>query len=236
MTEPHRNHPFRGRHWAVVACFWSVIAAAQTPPKGEVIDRAVASIEGQVITLSQLEFEARVQFINGSPKAAPAQAIELMAFGPLDHEALSASLNAVIDERLATLEADKLEAYPVEASEVEKAIADFRARFTSDGRFGEFLSRNEADLQDLGRLLERNLRARRALEGKLRLRVQVTSSDVAEAKAAMPELKDVADAVVKQRLVSERFQRLVKQELEAARKAVDVRLLGPFSPKHGAQP
>jgi len=236
MTETHRNQPFRGRHWALTACFWSVIAVAQTPPKGEVIDRAVASIEGQVITLAQLELEARVQLINASPKAMPAQAIERMAFGPLDQEALAASLNAVIDERLATLEADKLEAYPVEAAEVEKAIAEFRARFVSEARFRDFLARNEADLQDLGRLLERNLRARRVLEGKLRLRVTVSPEDVAAAKASTPELKDVADAVVKQRLVNERFQKLVKQELEAMRRAVDVRLLGPFSPKHGATP
>ncbi|MEW5739111.1 MAG: hypothetical protein AB1938_09300 [Myxococcota bacterium] len=228
MTETQRNQPFRLRHWALLACFWSVVAAGQTPPKGQVIDRAVASIEGQVITLSQLEFEARILLVNAGGVGA--------AFAPLDHEALKASLNAIIDERLATLEADKLEAYPVEAEEVEKAIADFRARFPSEAKFKEFLARNEADLQDVGRVLERSLRARRALEGKLRLRVQVTADDVAAAKAATPELRDVSDAAVKQRLANERFQKLVKQELEAARRDVDVRLLGPFSPKSGAGP
>ncbi|MCC6334273.1 MAG: hypothetical protein IT380_09835 [Myxococcales bacterium] len=228
MTEWHRNQPFRLRHWVLVACFCSVAAWGQRPPKGQVIDRAVASIEGQVITLSQLEFEARVLLVNAGAAAA--------AFAPLDHDALKASLNAIIDERLATLEADKLEAYPVEAEEVQKAIADFRARFESEAKFKEFLARNEADLQDVGRVLERSLRARRALEGKLRLRVQVTAEDVAAAKAVSPELKDVTDAMVKQRLVNERFQKLVKQELEAARRDVDVRLLGPFSPKSGAGP
>lgn len=228
MTERQRNHPIRTRHWAIAVCFWSVTAFAQPAPKKQVIDRAVASVEGQVITLSQLEFEARVLLVNAGAIAA--------AFAPLDHEALTASLNAVIDERLATLEADKLEAYPVEAKEVEKAIADFRARFDSEARFRDFLVRNEADLADVGRLLERSLRARRALEGKLKLRVQVTSEDVAAARAAVPELKDVADALIKQRLVNERFQKLVKAELEAARRDVDVRLLGPFAPKLGAGP
>lgn len=230
MSETHRNHPFRGRHWAIAACFWAVGAFAQPSPKGEakgvVIDRAVASIEGQVITLSQLEFEARVLLVNAGGSMA--------AFAPLDHDALAAGLNAIIDERLATLEADKLDAYPVPQEEVEKAIAEFRARFESEEKFRDFLARNEADLSDVGHVLERSLRARRALEGKLRLRVQVTDDDVAAAKASNPALKDVASALVKQRLVNERFQQLVKQELAAARRDVDVRLLGPFSPKAGA--
>jgi hypothetical protein len=228
MTEKQRNQPFCLRHCVLVVCFWSVAAAGQTPPKGQVIDRAVASIEGRVITLSQLEFETRILLVNAGGAGA--------AFMPLDHDALKAGLNAIIDERLATLEADKLEAYPVEAEEIEKAIADFRARFPSEAKFKEFLVRNEADLEDVGRVLGRSLRARRALEGKLRLRVQVTAEEVAAAKAAQPQLKDVPDATVKQRLVNERFQKLVKQELEAARREVDVRLLGPFSPKSVAGP
>lgn len=214
-----------------MACFWAVGAFAQPSPKGEgkadakgvVIDRAVASIEGQVITLSQLEFEARVLLVNAGGTVA--------AFAPLDHAALTAGLNAIIDERLATLEADKLDAYPVPQEEVEKAIAEFRARFESEAAFRDFLTRNDADLSDVGRVLERSLRARRALEGKLRLRVQVTAEDVAAAKAASPELRRAPDALVKQRLVNERFQQLVKQDLAAARRDVDVRLLGPFSPK-----
>ncbi|MEW6430292.1 MAG: hypothetical protein AB1730_02185 [Myxococcota bacterium] len=234
MSETHRNHPFRRRHWAIAVCFWAVGAFAQPSPKGEgkpeakgvVIDRAVASIEGQVLTLSQLEFEARVLLVNAGAVAA--------AFAPLDHEALSAGLTAIIDERLATLEADKLDAYPVPQEEVEKAIAEFRARFESEARFRDFLARNEAELSDVGRVLERSLRARRALEGKLRLRVQISDEDVAAAKAATPALRDVADALVKQRLANERFQQLVKQELAAARRDVDVRLLGPFSQKAAA--
>jgi hypothetical protein len=229
MSETHPNQPFRPRHWAIVAWFSALGALAQPLPDGGagrvVLDRAVAAIEGQVITRSQLEFEARVLLINAGGAAA--------AFAPLDQAALTAGLNAMIDERLATLEADKLDAYPVAQDEIDQAIAGFRDRFESPAKLRDFLARHEADAADLGRVLARSLRARRALDGKLRLRVQVSDDDVAAAKASSPALKQAPAALVKQRLVNERFQQLVKDDLAAARRDVDVRLLGPFAPTPG---
>ncbi len=193
------------------------------PPGRRVLDRAVASVEGRVITLTQLEFEARVILINAGGIEA--------AFAPLDQETLTKSLNAILDQRLATLEADKLEAYSLEPGELERALASFRARFVSEARFREFLERHEVELSDVTQVLKRSLRAQRALDARLRLKAQVSEAEARQYKALHPELGDVAPELVRQRLYAQRFATLAREELAQARRQVDVRLLGPFEPK-----
>lgn len=225
MIETHSNHPFGLRHWAIALCLHGFLAAAQ--PATRVIDRAVASIEGKVIAFSQLQFEARVLLVAAGGTQA--------AFAPLDQEVLQASLQAVVDQRLALLEADKLEAYPLEPGELERAIASFRARFPSEQRFAEFLDGHEAELNDLAEVLRRSLRAQRALEGKLRLRAQVSESEAKVWREGHSDLKDVSVEKVRALLIQQRFGELVKKELADRRRQVDVRLLGPFAPKQGGQ-
>lgn len=221
----HTNHRFGLRHWAIALSLHAFVVSAQ--PANRVIDRAVASIEGKVIAFSQLQFEARVLLV----AAGGVQA----AFAPLDQEVLEASLRAVVDQRLALLEADKLEAYPLEPGDLERSIASFRARFESELKFAAFLEAHEADLNDLAEVLRRSLRAQRALEGKLRLRAQVTEGEAKAWRAAHAELKDVPLEKVRAMLVQQRFGELVKKELEDRRRQVDVRLLGPFAPRQGGE-
>lgn len=225
MIVTHTNQPFGLRHWAIALSLCASLAAAE--PATRVIDRAVASIEGKVIAFSQLQFEARVLLVNAGGVQA--------AFSPLDQEVLEASLRAVVDQRLALLEADKLEAYPLETGELERAIAAFRARFESEARFAQFLDAHEAELNDLAEVLRRSLRAQRALDGKLRLRAQVSEGEAKAWRASHPELKDVPLEKVRAMLMQQRFGELVKKELEDRRRQVDVRLLGPFAPKQGGQ-
>lgn len=224
MIAWHSNQPFDGRHWALAS--WLCAFAALAEPETRVLDRAVASIEGRVITSSQLEFEARVLLV----AAGGVQA----AFAELDQPVLEASLRAVVDQRLALLEADKLETYLLEPGELERAIATFRARFESEARFATFLANHEADLDDLAEVLRRSLRAQRALEGKLRLRAQVSEGEARAWRASHAELKDVPVEKVRAMLVQQRFGELVKKELADRRRQVDVRLLGPFAPRQGA--
>lgn len=201
-----------------------LVAWAQGGPakaEGEVYDRAVASVDGRVVTQSQLEFEARVLLVNAGGVEA--------AFEPLDRETLGRSLELVINQRLALVEADKLDAWPLEPGELERAVAVFRARFPDEGRFRAFLDGQDADVNELAEVLKRSLRAQRALDGKLRLKAQVSEADARREQAARPELKGLPLDMVRQKLFAERFTELVKAELKQARKAADVRLLGPWS-------
>jgi hypothetical protein len=236
MFTSHCNQPLRRRQVMfaarcaqVLVCFRLVAAFAQADA-GElgrrvVLDQAVASVEGKVITASQLDFEARVLLINAGGIEA--------AFAPLDHEVLTKSLNAVLDQRLATLEADKIDAYAVDVADVDKAINAFRARFATDERFRLFLERQEADMNDLGQVLRRSLRAQRAIDGRLRLKAQVSEAEARQYQAQHPSLKEQPLELVRQQLFTHRFQTLMRDELKAARKQADVRLLGPFAPLEG---
>lgn len=206
----------------LIALWLPVLAHAAEP---RVIDRAVASIEGRVIAASQLEFEARVLLIDAGGVTA--------AFAPLDQQVLDASLKAIIDQRLAVLEADKLEAYPLDEGELEGAIARFRSRFESEERFVRFLFNHEAELTDLAEVLRRSLRAQKALEGKLRLRATVTDADARAYMLEHAEFKTTPLDKVKSMLVQKRFGDLVREELSEQRRQHDVRLLGPYAPKQG---
>ncbi len=223
----HSNHPRRVRQWLVLSLFHAVVASGQTDGGARrVLDRAVAAVEGRVITLSQLEFEARVIIVNAGGVEA--------AFAPLDHEALARALDTVIDQRLSVIEADKLDAYSLEPGELERALAAFRSRFGSEARYREFLERHEVESADVGEVLKRSLRAQRALDARLRLKAQVGESEARQYRDTHPELKDVALEIVRQRLFTQRFQALVRDELAVARRSIDVRLLGPFEPVPGA--
>ncbi len=218
MSEAHRNQLCRARQWLFV--LWLPgLALAATP---RTIDRAVASIEGRVITASQLDFEARVLLINSGGVAA--------AVAPLDRPALESSLRLMIDQRLALLEADKLESYPLEPGELDRAIAAFRERL-GEAQFVGFLQRHEADLNELAEVLRRNLRAQRALEGRLKLRAQVSDAEVRAWQAENPAMKNVSVEQVRAVLTQKKFSALVTKELTEQRRQNDVRLLGPYAPK-----
>jgi hypothetical protein len=62
----------------------------------------------------------------------------------------------------------------------------------------------------------------------------VSETEARQYRDAHAELKDVALDIVRQRLFTQRFQGLVRDELAVARRSVDVRLLGPFAPVPGA--
>lgn len=216
MAVSQANHAVRLRHAALAClCFHGVAAAA-----GRVVDRPVAVVGSEVLTLTALDFEARVLLIfAGGSEAATA---------PLEHEDLRSALDSVVGQRLATSEADKLKAWPLEEGAVEQAMRVFRARFRTERDFDGFLERHEADAPQVAAVLERFLRTQRVFDGKFRLRAQPSEAEVRRAHAERSELRDATPAAVRQKLYQERFTELVAEELRALRRSSQVRLLGPF--------
>src|SRR5689334_15684289 len=134
-----------------VACFVSIAPPpdAGTDPVDAVVDRVVASIEGQVLTLSELDFEARIALVERGGLQA--------AFAPLDDEILAGALELSIDQRLQNLEAEKLQAFPLEAGELEATLAAFERKFDGPAGLDRFLESQEADRQQLAALFSRQL-------------------------------------------------------------------------------
>lgn len=223
MASPasHSNQPRFRCQW-LIAVLFPLVGIAQ---QGPVLDRAVASVDGKVITLSQLELETRVQLVNRGGSEA--------AFAPLDPEDLRQGLSLAIANRLATLDADRFEAYQLEPGELERAVAEFRDRIGGEGRLQQFLDAQEADLTDVGVILRRSIRATRALEGRLRLKATVTEAEARRARSDVAAWRELPLETVRQLLTRERFERLVQQELTQARKVNDVRLLMAFPARDG---
>ena len=202
--------------------------AARTPsaPPGEVLDRVVAVVGGEVVTLSALEFEARVWLVErGALDAADA---------PLGTPALRAALELSLSQRLQVQDAERLEAFPVEPAEVEARLARLRGQFPSLAAFEAFLARHDADVPQLAALLARALRAERVLDRRIRLRALVTDAEVDrhfEAQAA--ELGEVpfesVREALRERLHRERYARLAREELARVRQEGDVRRVAPFA-------
>lgn len=218
MVRAQRNQPKWLRQAVFAALCFQVIAHAEP----RVVESAAALINGEVLTLSELEFETRVLFIYaGGVEAATA---------PLELADLKSALDSVIGQRLATAEAEKLEAYPLEEGAIEQAMRAFRARFKSDRDFDAFTERTETDATMIAAVLSRFLRTQRVFDGKFRLRAQPSDNELKRARAERPELLELPPGQLKQKLVSERYGALVADELKVLRKAAQVRLLGPFAP------
>ncbi len=187
-----------------------------------VVDRSVASVDGRVITQSQLDFETRVLLVMAGGSEA--------AFAPLSFDDLKKGLELAIDQRVTTLEADKLDAYQLEAGEIEKLVARFRDSVGGEASFRRFLDAHEADANDLAQVLRRSVRSSRVLDGRLRLKAQVSEADARRYQTEHPEFKATPVQQVRDVLFAARLKDMVRQELKQARKSADVRLLGPYAP------
>lgn len=236
MTQPplrpkaQPNQAFVGRQrrrfrGALVAALLSAAVATPSAPAAEVLDRVVAVVEGQVISQSELEFEARVALVQrGGLEAAEA---------PLDDATLKAALELSIAHRLQVREAERLQAFLVDEGELERALGAFKARFASDGELDRFLARQEADLATLVGVLARRVRAEKILDSKIRLKAQVSEVEVRryheEHGARLGMDYEAARASIREVLLREKYGRLARAELSQLRRSADVRLVAPFA-------
>lgn len=222
---------------ALLAISLSALSASGATPgspsgsgsDSEVIDRVVAVVEGQVITQSELDFEARVALIERGGASA--------VFAPLDAPALRSALQWAIAQRLEAAEADRLHAFAVEDAEVLDRLRRFIGRFESHEAYERFLAAEEVDESQLAEVLSRSLRAEKVLDSKVRLRARVTEDQVrayfdAHAKD-FPEGYAQARSAIRERLTRDRYQELVQKELSAQRAGSSVRLVAPFAREAG---
>ncbi|WP_233262098.1 hypothetical protein [Vitiosangium sp. GDMCC 1.1324] len=211
-----------------------VAAAGQAAPEasqgaaaaeGRVIDRVVAVIGNQVLTLSELEFETRVALVQrGGVRAAEAR---------LDEQTLRGALELAINQRLLVAGADRLQAFAAERSEVEARLKVFRERFEDETALLAFLARHDADLEQLFAVLERGVRAERILDSRCRLRAQVSEAETRryweEHKAALGGPYESVREALKEKLIRERYSQLAKEEFAQVRAGAKVRRVAPFA-------
>jgi hypothetical protein len=206
----------------VIALLAAPVAAQEPAAEGLKLDEVVAVVEGRAITLSELEWEARVALVRAGGLLA--------AEGPLDGSALRAALDHIIAQHLAYAEAERLRVFEVTDDEVTREIAAFRAKFSTLVAYREFLNRQDMDEEALRAVLARDLRVARYLEGRLRLAARVRDAELdAFYESKKAEFGGQPPAAVRETLraflTERRFQQLARDLLADLRKRGDVRIV-----------
>jgi len=198
---------------------------------GRLVDRVVAVItpadahaSRTLITLSDLELEARVALISrGAVLAAEAD---------LPPDTLAATLEWSIAEHLILAEAEQLAVAVAETTELEAALARFRDGL-GQATFERFLSRWEVEPGELVRLLRRRIVVDRYLASRLRLGGGISERELRDAyDARKGELgtvtfADAHDALLA-KLEMERREELVGALVRDLRSRSQVRVLHSF--------
>jgi hypothetical protein len=201
------------------------VSAQPAGAQGPVLDRVVAVVEGQVMTLSELDFEARVALVQrGGVRAAEER---------LDETTLLGALELSINQRLLVAGADRLSAFAAVRSEVDGRMEQFRKRFDNEPALLSFLARHDADLGQLTAVLERGVRAERILDSRIRPRAQVSDAEVLryweQHKATLGGSYEGMRDALKERMMRERYSDLAKKEFAQVRAQARVRRVAPFA-------
>lgn len=239
------------RHVLILGWVLPVLAIAGTDPAGpadpagsppsppadqiaeQVIDRVVAVVRPRhergerrpidpsdgVITLGLLRFEAAVALLQaGAPVT-----------GTVEDSVLPSALELAISQRLHLLEAQKLRAFAVEPAELTAAENSLAARAGGNPALDRFLADQGFTRADLRKVLERTLRAARTLDSRVRLKAQVSDTEVRRYYDRHPEEQTVPyeerRPLLREKLFREQYRALAKQETEALRRTADVRIL-----------
>ncbi len=188
------------------------------------IDSVAAIVGRRVITLSQLEAEARIALATHGPVEA--------AEAPLDPAVLGSTLDYVISQDLVEEEASRLGVFPVTAADCELAEERLAARFPTHAAFERFLVRFGIDAERLRASVRRTLRAERYLQHQLGPQAQPSDLEIAAWQARHPAAGPAAQARATARalLSREKYQALTTALVRDLRARADVRILAGFEP------
>lgn len=209
----------------ILLCVALMSPDVQAEEPGTLVERVVAVVEGQVVTLAQLEFEARVFLIErGGSEATTA---------PVDNATLRSVLAISIAQRLQTLEADKLQVYRLDESALGQSLVAFEERVGGRLPLQRFLAQQDMDRSQLVELLARAQRSEKILDSKIHLRALVSEAETRREYEDHPQRYgpsfEAASPAVREALTRVRYRALAQQELASLRANANVRVLGPFA-------
>jgi peptidyl-prolyl cis-trans isomerase SurA len=163
--------------------------------RAELVDRIVAIIDRDVVTLSEAE-----------------QASELARARTGDSPPLVSVVERLIESRLVEREVDRFTGEPVSPELVDGALQEVRARFSSESAFREMLTRSGLTEDELRATLRRQMGVAQYLEQRFRPLTFVTEEQIVAyyrdelapsvQGRPLPELSEVSESI--RRILEER--------------------------------
>jgi peptidyl-prolyl cis-trans isomerase SurA len=164
--------------------------------RAELVDRIVAIIDREVVTLSEAEQASEIARARTGAAAAP----------------LVSVVERLIESRLVEREVERFTGEPVSAELVDGALQEVRARFSSETAFLEMLARNGLSEEELRATLRRQIGVAQYLEQRFRPLTFVTEEQIeiyyrdellpSLQERPLPELSEVSESI--RRILEER--------------------------------
>jgi hypothetical protein len=136
------------RRLRIAALLIGAVAATALPLHAEVVDRVLAVVAGDLITLTDVKAASELGFVTPAAGVDPIRAV----------------LNVLIDRELELAEVERYAPPEPTAEEVDREVERVRARFSSPQAFDAALARNGIDLQHVRETVREDLRIRAYLD------------------------------------------------------------------------
>jgi hypothetical protein len=162
-----------------LAALLSVLLASG-PGRAETIDRVLAVVAGQVITLSDVTAARDLRLESSDGAADPVRAV----------------LSKLIDRELMLAEVERYAPAEPTADAVEREMARVRARFASPGELADALARSGIDERHLRETLRQNLRIRAYLDQRFAASADRRQELIDEWIAGLRRRADIVDLYV----------------------------------------
>lgn len=183
----------------VVASFVSIALAVSHPSgAGEIVDRIVAIIDRQVITLSEAE-----------------QARGLLEVRTGQRPSLADVVERLIEERLVEREVERFVGEPVPVELVDGALSKLQESFPDETAYREMLARDGLTETEVRDQLRRQLAITRYLERRFRALTYVTAEEIRRYYEQDPELS--APYAPPLSAVSDQIRRILEERKFTAR-------------------
>ena len=193
-------------------------SAVPNAPRGEIVERVVATVDRQTVTLIDVKRAAAIEI---AKQAGAAVFMRTWPPGLLDE------IRKHLVQRMLLLEEARRYSQPdPSTADVDTALKAFRARFPDDRAFARFLERATLTVDALKDDLRRALRVDRFLEYRIRARIELKEGEAALFQQEHPELGGAPEELVLRRLRDEIFVKRTFEYLRELLERSDVRLIG----------
>ena len=144
---------------------WLIALMASMSASATTVDRVAATIDRQVLTVSEIHQMAEIRFFT-------------QASGQSDDDYRRAILEALIAQALRFRDVERFGAQDIPKDSIETRLGDIRRRFASPADFTAALARAELTLDEVRALLKRELQVEAYIQERFAPMIFVSNEDI----------------------------------------------------------